>query len=226
MTTVTVVVIDEWRMTAELIADYLDEAPDIEVVGVGAATDDPDDYPPCDVAVVPDRLLKHMLARPRAKAFLAVIDPAAAAVAARALRAGARGVVVRREPVPDLIGAIMAVAAGETRVPAELLADVINELARSPDGSEWRQVQTLTPREGDILALVGQGLTRRQIAEVLVLSEHTVRSHMQHVMAKLRVHSQLEAAAVARRAVAEGWLKVPQRRHRGSRSTPHQPHPS
>lgn len=62
------------------------------------------------------------------------------------------------------------------------------------------QVPTLTPRRREILALVAEGLSTREIAERLVLSPYTVRNHLRGIFAALRCHSRLEAVAIARRA--------------------------
>ena len=79
---------------------------------------------------------------------------------------------------------------------------MIRELttARRDRTESERLVDTLTPREKQILRCMVAGLGRQAVAERLYLSPHTVRTHMQNVLGKLGVHSTLAAVAVARRA--------------------------
>ena len=85
---------------------------------------------------------------------------------------------------------------------AALLTGVLRELtaARKHRTESERLVESLTPREREVLRCMVAGLGRKAVAERLFLSPHTVRTHMQNVLGKLGVHSTLAAVALARRA--------------------------
>ncbi|MEV6977811.1 response regulator transcription factor [Kitasatospora sp. NPDC093806] len=122
--------------------------------------------------------------------------------AARALHAGATGWVAKESSLARLLAVIRGVLRDETHLPPALLTGVIRELttARRDRTESERLVDTLTPREKQILRCMVAGLGRQAVAERLYLSPHTVRTHMQNVLGKLGVHSTLAAVAVARRA--------------------------
>lgn len=122
--------------------------------------------------------------------------------AARALHAGAAGWVAKESSLARLLAVIRGVLRDETHLPPALLTGVIRELttARRDRTESERLVDTLTPREKQILRCMVAGLGRQAVAERLYLSPHTVRTHMQNVLGKLGVHSTLAAVAVARRA--------------------------
>ncbi len=90
----------------------------------------------------------------------------------------------------------------ETHLPPALLTGVLRELtATRKHRTESQQlVESLTPREREVLRCMVAGLGRKAVAERLFLSPHTVRTHMQNVLGKLGVHSTLAAVALARRA--------------------------
>jgi DNA-binding NarL/FixJ family response regulator len=124
-----------------------------------------------------------------------------------AVRAGAVAWVRKDESGEHLLHVIGRVARGETWIPPSelghvfrLLLDELNKVR------EEDPLAALTRRERDVLLQVAQGADRKEVAERLHLSVNTVRTHMQSLMAKLGVHSALEAVAVTR-----SWLDVPQR---------------
>ncbi|KNE83162.1 MULTISPECIES: helix-turn-helix transcriptional regulator [Streptomyces] len=122
--------------------------------------------------------------------------------AAAALQAGASGWVAKDCSLSRLLAVIRGVLRGETHLPPALLTGVLRELtaARKHRTESERLVQSLTPREREVLRCMVAGLGRKAVAERLFLSPHTVRTHMQNVLGKLGVHSTLAAVALARRA--------------------------
>ncbi|MCX5211115.1 LuxR C-terminal-related transcriptional regulator [Kitasatospora sp. NBC_00240] len=122
--------------------------------------------------------------------------------AARALHAGACGWVAKDSSLARLTAVVRGALRDETHLPPALLTGVIRELttARRDRTESERLVDSLTPREKQILRCMVAGLGRQAVAERLYLSPHTVRTHMQNVLGKLGVHSTLAAVAVARRA--------------------------
>ncbi|MFJ9108913.1 LuxR C-terminal-related transcriptional regulator [Streptomyces sp. NPDC102283] len=123
-------------------------------------------------------------------------------VAARALQAGASGWVAKDCSLQRLLAVIRGVLRDETHLPPALLTGVLRELtaARKHRTESERLVDSLTPREREVLRCMVAGLGRKAVAERLFLSPHTVRTHMQNVLGKLGVHSTLAAVALARRA--------------------------
>ncbi|WNF31245.1 response regulator transcription factor [Streptomyces sp. C11-1] len=122
--------------------------------------------------------------------------------AARALQAGASGWVAKDCSLQRLLAVIRGVLRDETHLPPALLTGVLRELtaARKHRTESERLVESLTPREREVLRCMVAGLGRKAVAELLFLSPHTVRTHMQNVLGKLGVHSTLAAVALARRA--------------------------
>ncbi|MGW2084099.1 LuxR C-terminal-related transcriptional regulator [Streptomyces sp. NPDC001880] len=126
-------------------------------------------------------------------------DPVRAALA---LQAGASGWVAKDCSLQRLLAVVRGVLRDETHLPPALLTGVLRELtaARKHRTESEQLVESLTPREREVLRCMVAGLGRKAVAERLYLSPHTVRTHMQNVLGKLGVHSTLAAVALARRA--------------------------
>jgi DNA-binding NarL/FixJ family response regulator len=105
----------------------------------------------------------------------------------QALQAGAQGYVLKSSTGEKLIPALRAVAAGQRWIPKE----VANRLASR------NSFEQLTPREIQVLAELGKGLANKEIAEVLRITEHTVKDHLKSILAKLRVNDRTEAVTAA-----------------------------
>lgn len=140
-----------------------------------------------------------------------------ARAAAGALMAGARGFVPASSDVDVLLRAIHGACAGETHLPADLLTGVMAWL-RAADHPPVASgpLDRLTARERELLTLLASGVDRRAIARTLGLSENTVRTHIRRVLAKLDVHSTLEAVSVAWRSGAAPGGRGPQAERRSS----------
>lgn len=111
------------------------------------------------------------------------------------LKAGARGYLLKGVPAHGLVHAVRAVTAGEVYVAPTLASSILHEMTR-PTVDPFDQ---LTPREREILELVGKGHTNREVGEQLYLAEKTVKHYMTNVLQKLHVRSRLEAALLAQR---------------------------
>jgi DNA-binding NarL/FixJ family response regulator len=127
-----------------------------------------------------------------------------AAVVAGLLGRGAAGACTSYDLPEDVAVAVELVAAGEMRLPANLVLAVLDELQRLRQRADDADgvLSLLTERERHVLTGLGQGRGRSEIAKDLGLSPHTIRTHVQHLLRKLGVHSQMEAAAYARALVA------------------------
>jgi two-component system response regulator NreC len=120
-----------------------------------------------------------------------------------ALRAGASGYIVKRAVESELIIAIQAVRRGELYVHPALTRGLFEEL--EPHPTPIKQAEALSPREVDVLRLIAEGYTNRQIAASLALSVRTVESHRASIMDKLGLHSR---ADLARYAAERGLLRA------------------
>ena len=115
-----------------------------------------------------------------------------------ALRVGAAGYMTKDMPPAELIEAVLAVARGEPRIAPAMASRMLADLSRGP-AADADPLAALSARERDVLALVAEGLRNREIAERLVISEATVKTHVRHVLEKLRFRNRAEAAAFAAR---------------------------
>jgi DNA-binding NarL/FixJ family response regulator len=122
--------------------------------------------------------------------------------ATRAIRAGANAVTTVTSPADHLVSAVVAAANGQGWVPPDLMGHVLTELRSSqPPPNEYQErLGRLTEREQEVLARMVAGCDRATIARDFAISVNTVRTHTQNILAKLGVHSGLEAVSVARRA--------------------------
>jgi DNA-binding NarL/FixJ family response regulator len=105
----------------------------------------------------------------------------------KALQAGAQGYVLKSSPGEKLLPALRAVAAGQRWIPNE----VANRLASR------NSFESLTPREVQVLNHLAKGLANKEIADVLNISEHTVKDYLKSILAKLRVADRTEAVTAA-----------------------------
>jgi DNA-binding NarL/FixJ family response regulator len=116
-----------------------------------------------------------------------------------ALRVGAAGYLTKDVPPAELIEAVLAVARGEPRIAPAMASRMLAELGRAGQVAPPDPLERLSERERDVLALLAEGLRNREIAERLVISEATVKTHVRHVLEKLRFRNRAEAAAFAAR---------------------------
>jgi len=117
-----------------------------------------------------------------------------------AIEAGARAWVRKDESLEHLLRVVRGVARGETWLPPAETGNVLSLLMTQRDRREDgnRMLALLTPRERQVLSYLAEGDSRNQIAERLNLTPNTVRTHLQNILAKLGVHSTMEAVALTR----------------------------
>jgi NarL family two-component system response regulator LiaR len=112
-----------------------------------------------------------------------------------ALRAGAAGYLLKNAEPQELARAVRAANAGEALLDPHVAARLVDALA-----GEKEPLDRLTPREREVLQLIGRGFSNKRIAQELRLSEKTVKTHVGHVLAKLGVDDRTQAAVFAVRA--------------------------
>ncbi|MFI1973214.1 DNA-binding response regulator [Streptomyces cinnamoneus] len=122
-----------------------------------------------------------------------------------AIMAGAAGYVLKQIKGSDLVAAIRTVASGQSMLDPATTARLMSSLRGEDEtGPQDARLAGLSPRERDILALVGAGLTNRQIGKELFLSEKTVKNHISRLLAKLGVERRIQAAVIASQAAGRG----------------------
>jgi two-component system, NarL family, response regulator LiaR len=114
-----------------------------------------------------------------------------------ALRSGAAGYLLKNAPPQELARAVRAAHAGEALIDPVVAARLVESL--TADG-EPEPLDRLTPREREVLVLIGRGFPNKQIARELGVSEKTVKTHVGHVLAKLGVSDRTQAAVYAVRS--------------------------
>ena len=117
-----------------------------------------------------------------------------------ALRAGARGYLVKEADTADIVRALRSVADGEAVFGSGIADKVLAFFSAAPSSGGLTAFPQLTAREREVLTLVAQGCDNRTIARRLVLSDKTVRNHVSACLSKLQVASRAEAVALARDA--------------------------
>ena len=116
-----------------------------------------------------------------------------------ALTAGASGFLLKRTSPELLLDAIGAVAAGDSLLSPSVTRRVIDRMAALPSGEAVldRRVETLTPREREVLEQLARGLSNSEIAAALVIEESTVKTHVKRILMKLGLRDRVQAVIFA-----------------------------
>jgi DNA-binding NarL/FixJ family response regulator len=117
-----------------------------------------------------------------------------------ALRAGASGYVLKSAADRDLVGACRAAMRGEPFIYPPAVRTIIRDLLERMEAGESVPEDPLTPRESEIVKLVAEGLSNREISDELVISDKTVERHRANILAKLGMHDRVELTRYAIRA--------------------------
>lgn len=210
--TVRLLIADEHSLFLEALKVALEDEPELEVVaeardGLQAAAEAERAQP--EVAVVDaglpngDGIRATALIREVAPEchVLVLSNEEDLRTLVAALQAGASGFITKGAPLEELIEGTKTVHRGETYIPQRLLGELLSWLLhkREEQGDALRRAAQLTRREREVLAILAEGGNNDAIAQALVISPQTARTHIQNVLGKLGVHSRLEAAAFVRR---------------------------
>lgn len=122
-------------------------------------------------------------------------------ILARAISAGAAGVLHKSSDVSQIMSAVRALHAGEQLVTPREVADAVRLAASDRQKGQLDRIraESLTDRERDVLAALGEGLSDKEIAERLVVGSATVRTHVNAILTKLGAQSRLQAVVTAAR---------------------------
>ncbi|MFE4369608.1 response regulator [Streptomyces sp. NPDC056835] len=211
---IRVFLLDDHEVVRRGVRDLLDAEPDIEVVGDAGSTDHALARGPAlrpDVAVLDVRLpdgdgitvCRELRSRMPGLACLMLTSFDDDDALLDAIMAGAAGYVLKEIKGSDLVDAVRTVASGRSMLDPATTARLMSSL-RGEDAEEQRQepdaLSGLSPREREILGLIGEGLTNRRIGERLYLSEKTVKNHISRLLSKLGVERRIQAAVLATQA--------------------------
>ncbi|WP_051766146.1 response regulator [Streptomyces sp. NRRL F-5135] len=210
---IRVFLLDDHEVVRRGVRDLLDAEPDIEVVGEAGSMDHALVRGPAvrpDVALLDVRLpdgdgitvcreLRSLMPG-MACLILTSFDDDDALL--DAIMAGAAGYVLKEIKGSDLVGAVRTVASGRSILDPATTTRLMSSLRGEEDGAgeEPGSLSELSPREQEILGLIGEGLTNREIGGRLYLSEKTVKNHISRLLAKLGVERRIQAAVLATQA--------------------------
>ena len=203
---ISVFLLDDHEIVRRGIRELLESEGDIVVVGESGLAEEATRRIPAlrpDVAILDGRLpdgsgvdvCREIRSRdPHIKALiLTSYDDDEALFSA--IMAGAAGYVLKQVRGTDLIDTVRRVAAGQSTLDPQVTRQVLDRLRSGPP--EDQQLAQLTAQEQRILALIGEGLTNRQIAERMYLAEKTVKNYVSALLAKLGLSSRTQAAIFA-----------------------------
>jgi NarL family two-component system response regulator LiaR len=120
------------------------------------------------------------------------------------LQAGGRGYILKDDDPDTMLRAIRAVAHGESLLGPTIAEKVMRQFS-APPGKQTALIDDLTPREMEVLKLIAAGMSNKEIAEALVLSEKTVKNHINNIFSKLHVYDRGQAMLYA---IRQGLVKV------------------
>jgi DNA-binding NarL/FixJ family response regulator len=208
--TITVAIIDDNRLVREALTAMLHQLPDVRVV----ASDSAD--PAFLAETKPQVLLLDVGLRDqdslRVAAALRIESPDAKIIVmdlmpvneeiVEFVNAGVSGFVLKDATFDEFVVTIRAVAAGKKVLPPRLTESLFSQIAKDADGRGGEralEAVRMTRREREVIELIGEGLSNKEIASRLNIATHTVKSHVRNVMEKLALHTRLQIAAFSHR---------------------------
>ncbi|MGW7520114.1 response regulator [Streptomyces sp. NPDC054796] len=206
---IKVFLLDDHEIVRRGLIDLLGGEPDIDVIGEAASADQALARVPAlrpDVAVLDVRLpdgdgisvCRELRSALPGLACLMLTSFDEEDALLDAIMAGAAGYVLKQIEGADLISAVRTVAGGKSMLDPATTARLMHSLRGSEAPSqEDERLADLSPRESDILRLIGEGLTNRQIGKRLYLSEKTVKNNISRLLGKLGVQRRIQAAVIA-----------------------------
>lgn len=207
----TVAIVDDNRLVREALTALLDQIPDLRVVGAGVA--DPafiDQVKPdvllLDVGLRDDDSLGVAAAltkrAPGTRIIVMDLLPMNEDIV-QFVNAGVSGFVLKDATFDEFVATIRAVAGGGKVLPPRMAESLFSQIASAAAATEGHaqvlEDVRMTKREREVIELIGEGLSNKEIAQRLNIAAHTVKSHVRNVMEKLTLHTRLQIAAYARR---------------------------
>jgi len=200
--TIRILIADDHSMVRQGLRMFLGLDPELEVVGEASNGDEAvrmarqllpdvvvmDLVMPGMDGIAATKVIRDDLPETEVLALTSVLEDA---LVVGAVRAGAIGYLLKDLQGDELCRAIKAAAAGQVQLAPQAAVRLMQEI-RTPEHSE-----TLTGRENEVLRLLSQGLSNKEIAQHLALGEKTIKTHVSHILVKLGVQSRTQAALAA-----------------------------
>jgi two-component system nitrate/nitrite response regulator NarL len=210
-----ILVVGDVRLYSDGIAAHLDRSPGLSIIGV--ATDGPsaiamtrDGHPDIvllDVAIADSMtLVREIRAAAPATRVVALTIPEVERAVVACAEAGVAGYVPRTASLDDLVVAVRSAAVNESIVSPSIANCLLRRIASLAEDRATADTSALTVREVEIIRLIDQGCSNKQIAARLCIELSTVKNHVHNLLDKLGVHRRSEAAARMRRALASTAL--------------------
>jgi DNA-binding NarL/FixJ family response regulator len=208
--TITVAIIDDNRLVREALTVMLNRLGDVRVVSADVADPASRAAPPPQVLLLDVGLRDQDSLRvaatlrqehPGAKIIVMDLLPVNEEIM-EYVNAGVSGFVLKDATFDEFVATIRAVAAGKNVLPPRMTESLFSQIAREADGQERAHVLEdvrMTRREREVIDLIGEGLSNKEIAQRLNIATHTVKSHVRNVMEKLALHTRLQIAAYSHR---------------------------
>jgi DNA-binding NarL/FixJ family response regulator len=208
---ISVAIIEDNRLVREGITALLERAPDVKVIAVGSGAEsltverDRPDVVLLDLGLRNGDSLRivQRVQQEFAEAKVVVMDllPVAEEIV-EFVNAGVAGFIMKDASVDDLLRTIRSVAGGAHVLPPQMTGSLFSEIARAAVARgepEVLESVRMTPREREVIELISEGCSNKEIAGRLEIATHTVKSHVRNIMEKLALHTRLQIAAYAHR---------------------------
>ncbi len=207
---ISLVVVDDHPMLRRGVIDTLEQEPDLEVLGQG---DNAEDAVQLAKEHLPDIILLDVNIPGDGISTIAEIAEQCPVVkivmltvsedeenVTNAFAEGASGYILKGVAGPEFIDALRSIQAGAGYVPPHLAARLLADSRKTRSSNEEDELlDLLTPREEEILQLVSDGLSNREIGDQLKLQEKSVKTYMTNILQKLKVRNRVKAALMAQR---------------------------
>jgi DNA-binding NarL/FixJ family response regulator len=208
--TITVAIVDDNRLVRDALAAMLNRLPDVRAVATGAA--DPEFLAQTnphvlflDVGLGDEDSLNVVAgltrSAPDVKVVVMDIMPMHEDIA-QYVNAGVAGFMLKDATFEEFAATVRAVFAGEKALPRAMTESLFSQIAIGAAARGREQALDhvrMTRREREVIDLIAEGLSNKEIAQRLNIAAHTVKSHVRNVMEKLTLHTRLQIAAFARR---------------------------
>ena len=207
---ITVAIVDDNRLVRDALAAMLGRLPDVQVVAAASANTEEIGEATPDVLLLDTGLrdedslnVAAAIAKRWTSTKVVMMDlmPTNEDIV-QFVNAGVAGFVLKDATFEEFVATIRAVAAGDKVLPPRMTETLFSQIARGGDSHGRERVLEdvrMTRREREVIELIGEGLSNKEIAQRLNIAAHTVKSHVRNVMEKLALHTRLQIAAFARR---------------------------